>query len=147
MNDAQSVSPLALDMGGTWIKFVRFGADGSFEELERMANPCDEPGLCGEAFAERLADEILRRTQGMPPGALVISTAGEIDAAGHAYRYLAAHLGAMADPAWIVRLEERLECPLCLINDTEALATHHHHVQAALDSLVGHASRAQNSNK
>ena len=122
MNDSQSVSPLALDMGGTWIKFARFGADGAFEELERMANPCDEPGLGGVAFADRLADEILHRTQGSTPSALVISTAGEIDAAGHAYRYLAAHLGAMADPLWIVRLEERLKCPVCLINDTEALA-------------------------
>lgn len=122
MNDSHSVSPLALDMGGTWIKFARLGADGAFEELERMANPCDEPGLGGVAFADRLADEILHCTQGIPPSALVISTAGEIDAAGHAYRYLAAHLGAMGDPAWIVRLEERLKCPVSLINDTEALA-------------------------
>ena len=114
--------PIALDIGGTWIKCARTSADGNFEPLERFANPCREPGLDGFGFAGKIAETVLHRNGGFAPGALVMATAGEPDAAGRAYRYLAAHLGAMADPAWVPQLEQQLGCPVHLINDAEALA-------------------------
>lgn len=122
MSQSTESFPIALDIGGTWIKCARAATGGKFEPLERFANPCREPGLDGIGFAEKIATEILHRNDGRAPGALVMATAGELDAAGRAYRYLAAHLGAMADPAWVPHLEQRLGCPVHLINDAEALA-------------------------
>ncbi|RPJ34979.1 MAG: ROK family protein [Verrucomicrobiaceae bacterium] len=51
MSHSTQSYPIALDIGGTWIKCARTTADGNFEPLERFANPCREPGLAGIATA------------------------------------------------------------------------------------------------
>lgn len=116
---------LIFDIGGTWIKgaafepeeLEAFRADPALltRRIHRVASP-EEAGI----FAAELIALGETCTEGRPPEAVIISTAGIVHASGRWLTACADHLAFLRDDGWVQRLEEAFACPVTLINDAEA---------------------------
>lgn len=115
---------IALDMGGSWIKGVAgttadLGAAVDVRHIQRWKNP-----VATATTAEAYAAVIVSCCRSLSPttsvAAVVIATAGEVDAGGQRYILGGAHLGAMVATEWRILVERELGCSVTLINDAEA---------------------------
>jgi N-acetylmuramic acid 6-phosphate etherase len=116
--------PLALDLGGTWVKGAvcpGAGLPSDPEDLQicKWLNPLAERPSA-EAYAGFLAECCQELAGRRTISSVVISTAGEVGPSGRDYRISAPHLGAMSRERWIEKLEAKIGCSVSLINDADA---------------------------
>ncbi len=115
---------VALDLGGTWIKGSAKAVGNKPPpldslEVRRWSNPIAAIESAGQ-YADFLAACCVSFTGSRRIRQVVISTAGEVHHSGRSYRIAAAHLQSMTNKPWLEKLEEKLACPVSLINDAEA---------------------------
>lgn len=112
---------LALDLGGTWIKGICTTSRNDIADASATAlRWSSQLHLDPREFAEMLHTCCVELAQGRMVKHLGIATAGEIDATYRFYKTTAHHLGVLATNEWQAVLQNRLGCPVSLINDAEA---------------------------
>jgi N-acetylmuramic acid 6-phosphate etherase len=109
---------LGIDIGGTWLK----GCDERIFHPARVKSPLSENATV-EDFIESIRELVEKLgLSNKKLSGVGISTPGIVDYQGKKVLKAAAHLAVLKNENWIRELEEKFDCPVVLITDSDAAA-------------------------